>query len=171
MQGLFRADLFDRLAFDVIHIPPLRQRLADIMLLAEHFAIYMCSELKLPLFPGFSIQAQKKLLSYPWPGNVRELKNVIEHSVYRHGDRSELLDFLVFNPFADWSITSPTIKQDVGLPALPIDLKQWQHATEKILLEQALQIDQFNQRQTAQQLKSTYYQFRGLLKKHNLPNS
>ncbi|MFV9998347.1 MAG: hypothetical protein AB8W37_12680 [Arsenophonus endosymbiont of Dermacentor nuttalli] len=75
------------------------------------------------------------------------------------------------NPFADWSIISPTIKQDVGLPALPIDLKQWQHSIEKILLEQTLQIGQFNKRQAEQQLKLTYYKFRGLLKKYNLPNS
>jgi psp operon transcriptional activator len=52
--GKFRADLLDRLAFDVVQLPPLRERQQDIMLLAEHFAIQMCRELSLPLFPGFT---------------------------------------------------------------------------------------------------------------------
>lgn len=56
--GKFRADLLDRLAFDVVQLPPLRERQQDIMLLAEHFAIQMCRELGLPLFPGFTPLAQ-----------------------------------------------------------------------------------------------------------------
>ncbi|WP_159310251.1 sigma 54-interacting transcriptional regulator, partial [Klebsiella pneumoniae] len=56
-QGTFRADLLDRLAFDVIHLPALRHRPEDIALLAEHFAIRMCRELQLPLFVGFSPNA------------------------------------------------------------------------------------------------------------------
>ncbi|MDR5618048.1 phage shock protein operon transcriptional activator [Arsenophonus sp.] len=170
-KGLFRADLLDRLAFDVIHIPPLRERLADIMLLAEHFAINMCRELNLSFFPGFTVKAQKNLSAYPWPGNVRELKNVIERSVYRHGDRSEPLDLIVFNPFANESMMSVVTKENDELPQLPIDLKQWQQVAEKNLLEQALQISQFNQRLAASQLKLTYHQLRGLLKKHNLPEN
>lgn len=63
--GKFRADLLDRLAFDVVQLPPLRQRQQDIMLLAEHFAIQMCRELSLPLFPGFSEHAQAALLATP----------------------------------------------------------------------------------------------------------
>ncbi len=72
--GKFRADLLDRIAFDVVQIPPLRQRQPDIMLLAQHFAIQMCQELNLPFFPGFTNEAKQQLLSYHWPGNVRELK-------------------------------------------------------------------------------------------------
>lgn len=64
----FRADLLDRLAFDVVQLPPLRQRQRqrqqDIMLLAEHFAIHMCRELSLPLFPGFTKGARDTLLGY-----------------------------------------------------------------------------------------------------------
>lgn len=73
-QGDFRHDLLDRLAFDVIHLPSLKQRQDDILLLAEHFALRMCQELALPLFAGFSSQCQQQLLEYAWPGNVRELK-------------------------------------------------------------------------------------------------
>ena len=63
-QGTFRADLLDRLAFDVIQLPPLRERIEDILLLAEHYAIQMCQELGFPLFSGFSTQARKSLLNY-----------------------------------------------------------------------------------------------------------
>ncbi|WP_440481925.1 phage shock protein operon transcriptional activator, partial [Serratia marcescens] len=98
--GKFRADLLDRLAFDVVQLPPLRQRRPDIMLLAEHFAIQMCRELALPLFPGFTERARQTLLEYGWPGNVRELKNVVERSVYRHGDSDSPLDEIIINPFA-----------------------------------------------------------------------
>lgn len=73
-EGTFRADLLDRLAFDVVQLPPLRERESDIMLMAEHFAIQMCREIKLPLFPGFTEHARETLLNYRWPGNIRELK-------------------------------------------------------------------------------------------------
>lgn len=56
-EDKFRADLLDRLAFDVVQLPPLRERRSDIMLLADQFAIQMCRELGLPLFPGFSERA------------------------------------------------------------------------------------------------------------------
>lgn len=73
-QGDFRADLLDRLAFDVIMLPPLRERKEDILSLAEHYAMKMCRELQLEYFVGFTHQAQQALLDYSWPGNVRELK-------------------------------------------------------------------------------------------------
>ncbi|WP_420267289.1 phage shock protein operon transcriptional activator, partial [Enterobacter kobei] len=95
----FRADLLDRLAFDVVQLPPLRERRSDIMLLADQFAIQMCRELGLPLFPGFSDYAKETLLAYHWPGNIRELKNVVERSVYRHGSSEAELDNIIIDPF------------------------------------------------------------------------
>ncbi|WP_447870552.1 phage shock protein operon transcriptional activator [Serratia fonticola] len=168
--GKFRADLLDRLAFDVVQLPPLRQRQQDIMLLAEHFAIQMCRELSLPLFPGFSEHARATLLGYSWPGNVRELKNVVERSVYRHGSGQDELDEIIINPFAKRSAplddvaTTPTR----DLPALPLDFKSWQHQQEKTLLEMALKQGRFNQRKAADLLGLTYHQLRGMLKKHAL---
>ncbi|NVK56071.1 MAG: phage shock protein operon transcriptional activator [Alteromonadaceae bacterium] len=82
-SGEFRADLLDRLAFDVITIPPLRERQEDILLLAETFAINMARELEMELFSGFTEKAKRILLDYDWPGNIRELKNVVERAVYR----------------------------------------------------------------------------------------
>jgi len=168
--GKFRADLLDRLAFDVVQLPPLRQRQQDIMLLAEHFAIQMCRELSLPLFPGFSEHARATLLGYSWPGNVRELKNVVERSVYRHGSGQDELDEIIINPFAkrseplDDEVTAPASE----LPSLPLDFKSWQHQQEKTLLEMALKQGRFNQRKAADLLGLTYHQLRGMLKKHAL---
>jgi psp operon transcriptional activator len=97
--GKFRHDLLDRLAFDVITLPPLREREEDILLLAEHFAITMANELDRELFSGFSARAQHALVEYPWPGNVRELKNVVERCVYRTPADQEV-DEIIFDPFS-----------------------------------------------------------------------
>jgi len=75
-NGRFREDLLDRLAFDVITLPPLRYRPEDILLLAEQFAVNMAIDLGREYFPGFSERARNVLKTYPWPGNIRELKNL-----------------------------------------------------------------------------------------------
>ncbi|WP_226099730.1 phage shock protein operon transcriptional activator [Dickeya oryzae] len=171
-QGKFRADLLDRLAFDVVHLPPLRQRQQDIMLLAQHFAVQMCRELGLSLFPGFSPQAERTLLDYSWPGNIRELKNVVERSLYRHGANPDTVDRIILNPFTP--LAPPALALDsphagaTGLPTLPLNLRDWQHHQERQLVERALVQAQFNQRKAAGLLALTYHQFRGLLKKHEI---
>lgn len=99
-EGRFRKDLLDRLAFDVITVPPLRERLEDIMPLAHAFAINMASELKWSYFPGFSPRISSSLLRNRWPGNVRELKNTIERSVYRSADPDQPITTLALDP--DW---------------------------------------------------------------------
>jgi len=98
-NGEFRADLLDRLAFDVITLPPLRERIEDILILAEHFAINMARELEFELFSGFSERAKRTMLDYSWPGNVRELKNVVERSVYRNNNQHIPVHDLVVDPF------------------------------------------------------------------------
>lgn len=97
--GEFRQDLLDRLAFDVITLPPLRSRQEDILLLAEHFAIDMARQLGWELFSGFTRSAKEALLDYQWPGNVRELKNVVERSVYRSGNPHVPVHEIVLDPF------------------------------------------------------------------------
>lgn len=170
-QGRFRADLLDRLAFEVIRIPPLRERLSDIMLLAEHFAIVMSGELKRPYFSGFSLKAQRILEQYQWPGNIRELKNVVERSVYRHGDSEEPVETIIIDPFgeklAELSTSSETTLDSI-IPSLPVDLRLWQQQSEKQLVEKALQQSNLNQRRAAQILSLSYDQLRGLIKKHQI---
>ncbi len=98
-QGNFRADLLDRLTFDIIHLPPLRKRQEDILLLSDYFGQKMCTELGFDYFCGFSDDIKSALKHYPWPGNIRELKNVIERAVYQHGRQNRPIHHLNFNPF------------------------------------------------------------------------
>ena len=172
-SGKFRSDLLDRLAFDVLTLPPLRERGDDIMLLAEHFAVGMTNELDREYFPGFSAEAAQALEAYPWPGNVRELKNVVERCVYRNDEDKEISEVL-FDPF-----DSPyrpldrqdplQVKQNPG--ALPLDLKKTVQDFEIDLLNRSLREAKHNQRKAAELLKLTYHQFRGYLKKYELLKS
>jgi psp operon transcriptional activator PspF len=167
-EGTFRADLLDRLAFDVVQLPPLRERQSDIMLMAEHFAIQMCREIGLPLFPGFSAEARETLLHYRWPGNIRELKNVVERSVYRHGTSDYPLDEIIIDPFRRHVVESQVQEAKPASVALPLDLREFQQQQEKDLLQTSLQQAKFNQKKAAELLGLTYHQLRALLKKHQI---
>ncbi|WP_168393163.1 phage shock protein operon transcriptional activator [Erwinia amylovora] len=167
-EGKFRADLLDRLAFDVVQLPPLRERRSDILVMAQHFAIQMCRELGLELFPGFSPAAEQQLLAYSWPGNVRELKNVVERSVYRHAGSDETLNTIIIDPFVRSAVTAASPSRCANLPALPLDLRHWQYQQEKMLVEKALAQARFNQRRAADLLVVTYHQLRAMLKKHQI---
>jgi psp operon transcriptional activator len=184
-EGRFRADLMDRLAFDVIHVPPLRRRPEDIPKLAYHFGVNVTSELKREFFAGFSPEASEALLSYEWPGNVRELKNAVERSVYRAAEPSEPILAIIFDPFA--SPFAPLRSGGDGaapgalLPApasadterrraasMPEDFRAAVASFEREQLERALVHAKYKQTAAAQLLGLTYHQFRGLLKKHGL---
>ncbi len=170
-EGRFRADLLDRLAFDVLTLPPLREREEDILLLAEHFAINMAKELDRELFAGFSGDVQDQLINYDWPGNVRELKNVVERCVYRTEPEDEVAE-VIFDPFTSpWRPGAyenggpgqPTVSAE-----LPVDLKEHIKVTEINLIDNALEHAKHNQRKAADLLGLTYHQFRGYVKKYNL---
>lgn len=167
-EGTFRADLLDRLAFDVVQLPPLRERQSDIMLMAEHFAIQMCREIGLPLFPGFSAQAKDTLLHYRWPGNIRELKNVVERSVYRHGTSEFPLYEVVIDPFKRHTVQPQEQETHSAPVTLPLDLREFQQQQEKAFLQTSLQQAKFNQKKAAELLGLTYHQLRALLKKHQI---
>ncbi|EMB4322367.1 phage shock protein operon transcriptional activator [Pluralibacter gergoviae] len=167
-EGSFRADLLDRLAFDVVQLPPLRERQSDILLMADHFAIQMCRELGLPLFPGFTEAARETLLGYAWPGNIRELKNVVERSVYRHGSSEAPLDDIVIDPFRRAQQPEISVQAAENSISLPLDLREFQLAQEKDLLQKALEQARFNQKKAADLLGLTYHQLRALVKKHGL---
>jgi psp operon transcriptional activator len=172
-QGKFRADLLDRLAFDVLTIPPLRHRTDDILLLAEHFAITMTKELERAVFPGFSPEAQKTLQEYPWPGNVRELKNAVERAVYRMTEEKAISE-ITLDPFASpYRPTQKTQKDknvgDTTAPlTFPINLKQDTREREIQIIEASLEAAKYNQRDAADNLQLTYHQLRGYLKKYGL---
>ncbi len=174
-QGKFRADLLDRLAFDVITLPPLRERREDILPLAEHFAVKMAGELGLELFQGFDDSAREALLDYRWPGNVRELKNVVERAVYTALDDEQAISEIIFDPFA--SPWRPGAEQEENMPpagavpAAPYDFKDYIREREIELLTAALKQCRFNQKKTAEFLGMTYHQLRGYLRKYELTDS
>ena len=164
----FRADLLDRLAFDVITLPPLREREDDVLLLAEHFALNMSVELGRELFPGFTQDAVQALLGYRWPGNVRELKNLVERAVYR-ADSKRPISELVFDPFESPYRPSDTAPSgDEARVTFPMDLRSHMETEEQQIIEKALETARFNQRKAAELLGLSYDQLRGLLKKYGL---
>jgi len=171
--GEFRADLLDRLSFDVVHVPPLRLRDEDVLELAQHFAVRMSHELGWQLFAGFTDAMRRRLLTYAWPGNVRELRNVVERSLARWTQPEEPLGELWFDvlasPFVD---AGPCEASEMPvLPVMPdaeLTFKDQVASFEKQLLVQALNQHQHHQSRTAQALGLSYHQLRGMLKKHAL---
>ena len=177
--GRFRADLLDRLAFDVIQVPPLRARPEDVIELAHHFAVNFTAELKRPFFAGFSDAAVEALLAWPWPGNVRELKNAVERSIYRAPEPGEPVDRIHFDPFADafpaplppardTGQTQPDDGESPGQTPAPAQFRPAVAAYERRLLTRALEAAGGNRRVAAESLALSYDQLRGLLRKYRL---
>ncbi|MBA4765812.1 phage shock protein operon transcriptional activator [Qipengyuania huizhouensis] len=181
-RGEFRADLLDRLSFEVITLPPLRVREGDIAVLADYFGRRMGAELGWEAWPGFSEHVAQQLENHQWPGNVRELRNVIERAVYRWDDWGSPIGHVQFDPFeSPWKPVSPPTprKRSDGSPAATTqpaapdldaveDLRSAVDAHEKAILEHALGKHRWNQRQTAKALGLSYDQLRHAIKKHGL---
>jgi psp operon transcriptional activator len=186
-QGRFRADLLDRLCFEVVTLPPLRHRASDIPVLADHFARRMALELEWPRWPGFSGNAVNRLLSYEWPGNVRELRNVVERAVYRCEDPERPVDQIQFDPFeSPWRPSSPAPREQRELvptveiassaaaslaghdPGACADFRLAVAEYEKAILAAALEKCRWNQRAAATALQLSYDQLRHALKRHEL---
>jgi psp operon transcriptional activator len=175
-EGSFREDLLDRLAFDVITVPPLRDRPDDILPLARAFAINMVSEMKQEYFAGFTSLTSSSLLKHDWPGNVRELKNAIERSVYRSTEDGQMISNIAFDPFDSPFRLRPSapknriaVEPDRPKPLLfPINFKERIRETERQLLTEALRKARFNQRMAADLLSLSYDQLRGKIRKYGL---
>jgi psp operon transcriptional activator len=173
-KGRFRADLLDRLSFEVITLPPLRVRDGDIQVLADHFGRRMAAELEWDGWPGFTPDAMAELEGHDWPGNVRELRNTVERAVYRWNAPERAIAEIDFDPFASpWRpekrvevVATPS--EEVAAPAPTSDFKSAIDAHEKALLEMALTQHRFNQRSTAKAIGLSYDQLRHAMKRHGL---
>jgi psp operon transcriptional activator len=180
-QGRFRADLLDRLSFEVVTLPPLRAREGDIAILADHFGRRMASELEWERWNGFTADAVAALMGYDWPGNVRELRNVVERAVYRWEPRSTPVADIDFDPFA--SPWRPAAKETAlkaseesqqKQMATPLDrdsaggFKQALADFERGYLEKALQQHRYNQRAAAKAVGLSYDQLRHALRRNGL---
>lgn len=181
-RGTFRADLLDRLSFEVVTLPPLRARPGDIMVLAEFFGRRMAAEVGRDEWPGFGPNAVDHLMEHRWPGNVRELRNAVERSVYRW-ERAGPIDLIEVDPFASpfrprggppvaAAAASTAEAVAVGETVVPDDagddFKTRVNRFERQLLTRAMAEARYNQRTCADALGLTYDQLRHALKRHGM---
>lgn len=186
-QGRFKPDLLDRLTFEVLHVPPLRARGGDAVLLAQHFARRMAVELGRETSPDLGDDVARQLEQHNWPGNIRELKNAVERAVLWTDPEALELEPLNLDPFSNLqadsdahtlSPHSPETDGETSSPAdtpaasfepqlsLPVDFKSWCEQREISVIRLALANARFNQKQAARQLGLSYHQFRGLYRKY-----
>jgi len=163
-EGKFKEDLLDRLSFEVLFLPPLRERAEDIMLLANYFASKMALECGKSEMPRFTQKVTDSLMQYSWPGNVRELKNVVERAVYRSDTR--LIEEVQFDPFSN-----PYAKEEPEASSTEpvLDLGRYEEARQELelsYLRSSLIQGEGNQKEAARLLNLTYDQFRGLYRKY-----
>ncbi len=128
-SGLFREDLFFRLRVVEIWLPPLRERVQDLPLLAQNFLKEFARQTAKPV-AGLTSDALELLLRYQWPGNVRELRTAMEHAVVMcRGEKISARDLPA------WIRGAPAAKPgQSGLPSQPLTLKE----AEKELIVRAL---------------------------------
>lgn len=184
-QGKFKEDLLDRLSFEVITLPALRHRLDDLPILVNAFAMRMAREMDQETVPRFSEGVVEQMLNYQWPGNIRELKNVVERAVYTRP--AGIIDALIFDPFESPYRPRPIkpgrgiepgqekgvephqkVKEATNKDLLKSTLPATVEAIERRMATAALEKHQYNQKKASEELGISYYQFRRLLKRHEL---
>ena len=146
-RGEFLRDLYDRLSFEVIRVPPLRERAGDVELLAEHFLAAFMKEVPALAGKRLTADAVSALRGYGFPGNVRELKNLIERAAYR--DSGDLL-----------SAADLQLHGNGGAEAPRGSFEEMVAAFQRRLIEGALDRAEGNQAAAARALGLTYAQFR-----------
>lgn len=170
LNGTFRADLLDRLTFDVVHVPPLRYRGEDIVELAQQFMNEMAAECGWSTRPALATTAREDLLSHDWPGNVRELRNVCERAVAEAtiDNPIEHIRLNVFEPPWTQQTTALKLVSDIQTTQTTYDFKARLDATARTWLLDAMTAHDHNQTDAAKALGLSYFQLRHLLSKHDL---
>ena len=175
--GHFRLDLFYRLNIVQLRLPPLRERIGDILPLARHFLGVYSRKLKLPL-PELGAAAVRLLEQYGWPGNIRELENVIHYALLVASGRELRPEHLKLNGAV--LAASPPARAGRGerdrLQAYRDALRELfdapgealHHELERLLIEEAFRESGLNQVRSAALLGITRNVLRTLLKKHGL---
>jgi psp operon transcriptional activator len=193
-EGRFRADLLDRLSFEVVTLPPLRHRESDIPVLADHFGRRHGAGARMGQLAGFSKAAQRRSDFSNGPATARAAQRC-RRAVYRWGvgqpDRRDAI-----RPFASpWPPTAITASAEAPPPSTPLPMGRERRAPdgpfaalrpspvrsgpcadfrlavaeyEKAILAAALEKCRWNQRQAAQALKLSYDQLRHALRRHEL---
>jgi len=152
--GQFREDLYYRLNVVPIHIPPLRERLSDIAVLATHFADLVCEKYSIPS-KKFSLGAIRLLQKYSWPGNIRQLENIVERLIVLN---PEVTVFMPRHLPQEVMVSKETVEEmdTVGSEFLAnhdLSLPELIRNIEKRLILDSLHKTHWNKQQAAKRLK------------------
>ena len=160
----FREDLYYRVAVFRIHLPLLRERDADILLLAHHFLRELGTTMEV-LEAGFSDDARERLLAHSWPGNIRELRNAIERAlILSKGARISAehlgIEARPSRAAASAAVSAPPAENSSGMLTIA--------AQEKRVIAEALQRTHGHQARAAALLGLTRFQLYGRLKRYGI---
>ena len=165
-QGTFREDLFYRLHVIELTVPPLRERRADILLLAKHILQHVAKKNSV-ISPTLNEQAIAALNAYDFPGNVRELENILERAL-TWADGTSITQQDLMLPMQ----LNPSVAVNNGLADLVLsvenDLESKLEEQERELITQALESTRWNKTAAAKRLGITFRALRYKLKKLNL---
>jgi transcriptional regulator with PAS, ATPase and Fis domain len=142
-EGRFREDLYYRVNIVTIDLPPLRERVGDIPMLAGHFLQLYCAKHNKQK-AGITDEAMEHLGRYLWPGNIRELENTIERAVLLSRDTLITFDDLPANLRQE---------QNQDNAPKPISLKEARAEPEKKIIRQTLEANNWNRKLTAKALQ------------------
>ena len=163
-EGFFRNDLYYRLNVASIHLPPLRKRGYDVLLIARHFLIHYADEYESPL-KEFTTQAEDMLRSYEWPGNVRELKHTIERIVLLgEGEKVTREDLEQAIESETPLVMAETSSLQINIPTQGISLEEG----ELLFIEAVLEKMKWNKRKTCQILKISRTRLDRKIRKYGL---
>lgn len=168
-EGTFREDLYYRLNFVPIHLPPLKERQEDIPLLAVHFLKKFAEEMGKSI-KGFTPDAMEKLMRYSWPGNVRELENVIGRTVVMVDEemiRPEHLILQTPNEKGESKISTPTTSEELKEIKKHIREKAVEEV-EKAFVLRALERNNWNVTRAAEEVGMLRPNFQALMRKYNI---
>ncbi|MGE5663943.1 MAG: sigma-54-dependent transcriptional regulator [Deltaproteobacteria bacterium] len=158
-KGLFRQDLYYRLAVVKVEVPSLDRRREDIVPIAMHFLVEFSRKFNRP-FTGISPEAREAIMNFHWRGNVRELRNAVERGVLiGKGPELEFRDLGIGGRAG----TAERIGGETPYPAIPpegMDLRAAQESMEKFYLQQALRATGGNESRAAALLNLNHHTFR-----------
>ena len=164
-EGTFREDLFYRINVIPIRLPALRERIEDIPLLAEHFAVRFATEMGKAI-SGVSGTAMASLQAYAWPGNIRELENAIERAVALERTPSILVESLPDAVRAAVSATAGAAAPAESFPDNGFDLEQHVKHIEREYIAEALRRAGGVKVKAAELLGMSFRSFRYYMKKY-----
>jgi DNA-binding NtrC family response regulator len=160
--GRFRSDLFYRLSVFNVHLPPLREREDDVLLLADHFIRTLGAQMgKGDL--TLSRDACEVLLHHPWPGNIRELQNAIERALITSEGTLITAGHLALLPGP-----APAPPAAAPLPAVPVSTPASLDEMERRAIMDALQRARGNKARAAAHLGLSRFQLYNRLKRYQI---